>query len=98
MYFSIEGRHLHQVQNSPNTLLAESSYHAVELRLLTTDVVGAEAGLGQGETADEPVTPEGRELDVPEVGRLVELDEVLLLLGHGEKYANCQSLLKKLKK
>ena len=57
----------------------------VELRLLTTDVVAAEAGLGQGESAGGPVAPEGRELDVPEAGRLVELDEVLLVLGHGEK-------------
>ena len=88
-----EGRHLHQVQNSPNTLLAEGPDHVVELRLLTADVVGAEAGLGQGEPAGGPVAPEGRELDVPEAGRLVKLDEVLLVLGHVEKSANCLQYL-----
>ena len=58
--------------------------------------MGAEGGLYQGEPAGGPVTPEGRDLDVTEAGRLVELDEVLLVLGHGEKSANCISI-KKLK-
>ena len=84
--------HLYQVQNSPDTLLAESSDHVVELRLLTDDAVGAEAGLCQGEPAGGPVASEGWYLDVPEVGQFVELDEVLLVLGHGEKSANCLSL------
>ena len=91
-----ERRHLHQVQNSPDTLLAEGPDHVVELRLLTDDAVGAEAGLCQCEPAGGPVAPEGRDLDVTEAGRLVELDEVLLVLGQGEKSANCISI-KKLK-
>ena len=73
----------------------------VELRLLTDDAVGVEAGLGQGEPAGGPVAPEGRQLDVPEAGRLVKLDEVLLVLGHVEKirelstvslYQNCKNI------
>ena len=42
--------------------------------------------------AGGPVAPEGRDLDVSEAGGLVELDEVLLVQGHGEKSANCLSL------
>ena len=40
-----ERRHLHQVQNSPDTLLAAGPDQVVELHLLTNDAVGAEAGL-----------------------------------------------------
>ena len=69
----------------------------VELCLLTADVVGTEAGLSQGEPAGGPVAPEGRELDVPEAGRLVKLDEVLLVLGHGEKICELSISNKKLR-
>ena len=69
----------------------------VELRLLTDNAVGVEAGLCQGEPALGPVAPEGRDLDVSEAWRLVKLDEVLLVLGHGEKSANLSISIKKLK-
>ena len=92
-----ERRHLHQVQNSPDTLLAESSDHVVELCLLTDDAVGAEAGLCQGEPAGGRVAPEGQDLDVSEAWGLVELDEVLLVLGHGENPRTVYLYKKKLK-
>ena len=69
----------------------------VELCLLTDNAVGAEAGFCQDEPAGGPVAPEGRDLDVAEARRLVELDEVLLVLGLGEKSANLSISIKKLK-
>ena len=64
----------------------------VELCLLTNDAVGAEAGFCQGQPADGPVASEGRDLDVAEARRLVKLNEVLLVLGHGEKSANSSTV------
>ena len=69
----------------------------VKLRLLTDDAVGAEAGFCQGEPAGGPVAPEGRDLDVAEARRLVKLNEILFVLGHGEKSANLSISIKKLK-
>ena len=89
-------RHLHQVQDSSNALLAESSHQLVELCLFTDHAVGPEPALGQGKPAGGLVALEGGEFDVAEARRLVKLDEVLLVLGHGEKSAN-SSISKKLK-
>ena len=87
-------RHLHQVQDSSNALLAESSHQLVELRLFADDAMGPETALRQGKPAGGLVTPEGWKFDVAEVRWRVKLDEVLLLVGHGEKSANSSISIK----
>ena len=69
----------------------------VKLHLLTDNAVGAEAGFCQGKPAGGPVTSEGRDLDVTGARRLVELDEVLLMLRHCKKSVNLSISIKKLK-
>ena len=59
--------------------------------------MGPEPALGQGKPAGGLVALEGGEFDVAEARRLVKLDEVLLVLGHGEKSANLSISIKKVK-
>ena len=72
--------------------LAESSHQLVQLRLFADHAMGPETALGQGKPAGGLVTPEGQEFDVMEALRLLKLDEVLLVLGHGEKSANSSTV------
>ena len=56
--------------------------------------MGPEPALGQGKPAGGLVAPEGREFDVAEARWRVKLDEVLLVVGHGENSANSSISMK----
>ena len=73
-------------------LMAPTSWS--NFHLFADDAVGPEKALGQGKPAGGLVAPEGREFDVAKPRWRIKLDEVLLVVGHGEKSANLSISIK----